>query len=58
MCNKCDECKNLVDEVERLRFALEKIADWNGAWGAFPEKNEAWRSMAIITAREAVPIVT
>lgn len=41
-------------EIERLQSALEKIADWHGAWGAFPETNEQWRAMAIVTAREAV----
>lgn len=43
-------------ECERLRDALEKIADWNGCYGPFPESNnELWRGMAIVTAREAAP---
>ena len=46
---------NLEAEIERLRTALVKIADWHGAWGPWPEKNEAWRAMAVVTAREAVP---
>lgn len=41
-------------ERDALRAALEKIADWNGAWGPYPERNEAWRAMALVTAREAV----
>lgn len=45
-----------ADEIERLRAALEKIADWHGSWGPFPERNEAWSSMAVVTAREAVPL--
>ena len=43
------------DERDALRKALEKIADWNSAWGPYPETNAAWRAMAIVTAREAVP---
>ncbi len=34
--------------------ALEKIADWHGAYGPFPERNEEWRAMAVVTARESV----
>ncbi len=49
------EVVQLQAEVARLRAALEKIADWHGHWGPFPEKREDWRSMAIVTAREAVP---
>ena len=45
----------LGDEVKRLRTALAKIADWDSNWGPFPENNEAWRAMAVVTAREAVP---
>ena len=45
----------LADEVKRLRTALAKIADWDSNWGPFPENNEAWRAMAVVTAREAVP---
>jgi len=43
------------DEIERLRAALAKIADWDSNWGPFPENNEAWRAMVVVTAREAVP---
>jgi len=42
-------------EIERLHKALEKIADWQGAWGPYPETSAGWRSFAIVTAREAVP---
>lgn len=42
-------------ERDALRTALEKIADWDSAWGPYPETNEAWRAMVIVTAREAVP---
>ena len=42
-------------EIERLRAALAKIADWDSNWGPFPENNEAWRAMVVVTAREAVP---
>ena len=45
----------VANERDALRTALEKIADWDSAWGPFPETNEAWRAMAIVTAREAVP---
>lgn len=48
-------CEELEAEAERLRSALAKIADWNGVWGSFPERNEQWQSMAIIAAREAAP---
>lgn len=43
-------------EVLRLRAALLKIADWDSNWGPFPENNEAWRAMVVVTAREAVPL--
>ena len=43
------------DERDALRTALEKIADWDSAWGPYPETNKAWCAMAIVTAREAVP---
>ena len=41
-------------ERDALRAALEKSADWNCTWGPYPETNEAWRAMALVTAREAV----
>ena len=41
-------------EIEMMRDSLEKIADLDGNWGPFPENNEAWRAMAIVTARESV----
>ena len=55
-----DEAKHLYGEclmlADVLRDALEKIADWNGCYGPFPESNnELWRGMAIVTAREAAP---
>lgn len=41
-------------EIEAMREALLKIADWNSAYGPYPEaNNEYWGPMAIITAREA-----
>lgn len=46
---------SLEAEIARLHAALVKIADWHGAWGPWPENNEAWRAMAVVTAREAVP---
>lgn len=47
----------LKRDAERLRTALIKIADWQGSYGPFPEANsEEWGPMAIVTAREAVPI--
>lgn len=49
------EASALLDAIDELRAALEKIADWYGAYGPFPEKNEMWRAMAVVTAREAVP---
>ncbi len=61
----CPDCKKepakwpasaeVERDAERYRKALEKIADWNGNWGQFPENNPAWRSMALVTARDAVP---
>lgn len=47
--------ERMEKEREALRTALEKIADWDSAWGPYPETNEAWRAMVIVTAREAVP---
>ena len=44
-----------IAEIQRLRTALAKIADWDSNWGPFPENNEAWRAMVVVTAREAVP---
>ena len=38
-----------------LRQALLKIADWDGQYGPWPERNDEWRAMAVVTAREAVP---
>ncbi len=46
----------LTARVAELEAAMEKIADWHGHWGPYPEKREDWRSMAIVTAREAVPL--
>jgi hypothetical protein len=40
--------------VQQALEALEKIADWHGAYGPFPENNEVWRGMAVVTARESV----
>ena len=54
------KCDALFAEVDRLKIenakhigALLAIADWRSAWGPIPEKNENWRAMAIVTAREA-----
>jgi cell shape-determining protein MreC len=47
--------EELAAENERLRAALEEIADWDSRWGPWPENNEAWRAMAVVTARQAVP---
>ena len=48
------ELADSQSECGRLRDALEKIADWNGCYGPFPESNnELWRGMAIVTARQA-----
>ena len=41
-------------ERDALRAAMEKIADWYGSWGPYPETNKSWCAMAIVTAREAV----
>lgn len=49
-----EQLESAEQERDALRAALEKIADWNGAWGPYPETNEAWRAMALVTAREAV----
>ena len=46
------------DERDALRAAMEKIADWYGAWGPYPETNKSWCAMAIVTAREAVKPLT
>jgi hypothetical protein len=40
--------------MQQALHALEKIADWHGAYGPFPENNAAWRGMAVVTARESV----
>lgn len=45
-------------ECNALRAAMEKIADWYGAWGPYPETNKSWCAMAIVTAREAVKPLT
>ena len=45
----------ITKERDALRAAMEKIADWYGAWGPYPETNKSWCAMAIVTAREAVP---
>ena len=45
-------------ERDNLRAAMEKIADWYGAWGPYPETNKSWCAMAIVTAREAVKPLT
>lgn len=47
--------KNQSNTIAVQRAALVKIADWHGAWGPYPERNEAWCAMAIMTARETVP---
>lgn len=56
---ECDELYAKVEAMERereaLHSALEKIADWYGVYGPYPETNEAWRAMAVVTAREIVP---
>ena len=44
----------VVNERDELRATMEKIADWYGAWGPYPETNKSWCAMAIVTAREAV----
>lgn len=45
---------DLLAQRERMRQALVKIADWQGSWGPFPENNEDWCAMAVLTARETV----
>ena len=50
-----EDMAEAANEIERLRRALRKIADWHGDWGPFPETNNAWRAMVVVTAREAVP---
>ena len=49
-----DELNRVGHENDALRAALEKIADWYGSWGPYPETNKSWCAMAIVTAREAV----
>jgi hypothetical protein len=44
----------LREAAQQALEAMEKIADWHGAYGPFPENNEAWRGMAVVTARESV----
>ncbi len=41
---------------QQLREALKKIADTQGAWGPFPEKNEQWRAMVVVVSREALAL--
>ena len=48
----------VVNERDELRATMEKIADWYGAWGPYPETNKSWCAMAIVTAREAVKPLT
>ena len=55
-----EECDALLAEIDRLKVenakhigALLAIADWGGVWGPFPERNESWRGMAVVRAREA-----
>ena len=48
----------ITKECDALRAAMEKIADWYGAWGPYPETNKSWCAMAIVTAREAVKPLT
>ena len=48
------ELRRLHAVNQELLEALEKIADWHGAYGPFPENNVAWRGMAVVTARESV----
>ena len=63
-CAKEYESASLYDVMElrakndALRAAMEKIADWYGAWGPYPETNKSWCAMAIVTAREAVKPLT
>ena len=53
--NLREQLEAVEKERDALRTALEKIADWDSAWGPYPETNKAWCAMAIVTAREAVP---
>lgn len=48
----------VANERDALRAAMEKIADWHGSWGPYPETNKSWCAMAIVTAREAVKPLT
>lgn len=45
----------LTYEVEELRAALKRIADWESNWGAFPETNNDWATMAVMEARRVIP---
>ena len=45
---------HLREAAQQALESLEKIADWHGAYGPFPENNVAWRGMAVVTARESV----
>ena len=49
-----DRLETAEKERDALRAAMEKIADWYGSWGPYPETNKSWCAMAIVTAREAV----
>jgi hypothetical protein len=40
------------EEVSQLQDALLKIADWENQYGPYPETNEDWGAMAIVTARK------
>ena len=53
-----DELNRVGHENDALRAAMEKIADWYGSWGPYPETNKSWCAMAIVTAREAVKPLT
>lgn len=52
------ELNAAANERDVLRAAMEKIADWYGSWGPYPETNKSWCAMAIVTAREAVKPLT
>ena len=53
-----EELNRVGHENDALRAAMEKIADWYGSWGPYPETNKSWCAMAIVTAREAVKPLT
>ena len=58
LCDVCYWRKRADGErlaKEDARRALEKIADWRGGYGPFPETNPVWCAMAVVTAREAIP---